>query len=569
MKALILAAGLGTRLRPHTNRTPKPLFSIDGRPLLDRIVDQLHRAGCLAAVVNTHHLSAQIEKHIASRSYPIPVSHRHEPTILGTGGAIRNLTDFWDNNPFMVINCDIVTDIDLGRVYDFHLSHHSPATLVLTDMPEINTVIIDRSQIITDFVDTHACGSLTNRNRRLTFTGIQVLDPSVLDIIPERPFVHSIDVYRDLIAAGTGPRAFVATNNHWVDMGTPEKYREAAIHETAATAWASAFGKRAITPITRIRIAGDGSDRRWHRLSADGQTLILAEHGIREHAAPTEVDSFISIGIHLHKRDVPVPKIFHADHFAGLVFLEDLGNMNLQRFIKTANRPKTIRDTYERVIDILIHMNTAGKDGFDPAWTYQTARYDTSVIINKECRYFVDAFLKGWLGMDGRFDHLAPAFEHLAQGALSDGFEGFMHRDFQSRNIMVRNGQFYLIDFQGGRIGPIQYDLASLLIDPYVQLPMPVRETLLEYCINRLAAGAPIDAERFRVGYRYCCITRNLQILGAFGFLSRIKKKTFFAHYIPAAFATLKENLEQVDDGDLIQLKHLVQKELPVVPPAR
>lgn len=569
MKALILAAGLGTRLRPHTDRTPKPLFSIDGRPLLDRIVDQLHRAGCRAAVVNTHHLNAQIENHIAGRSYPIPVSHRHEPTILGTGGAIRNLSDFWDDNPFMVINCDIVTDIDLGRVYDFHLSHHSPATLVLMDMPEINTVIIDSNRMITGFADTHAAGTSTDRKRRWTFTGIQVLDPSVLDIIPARPFVNSIDVYRDLIDAGTAPQAFIATNNHWVDMGTPEKYRAAAIHETAATAWARAFGKHPATPVTRIRIAGDGSDRIWHRLSADGQTLILAEHGIREHAAPTEVDSFVSIGNHLRKKNVPVPRIFHADRFAGLVFLEDLGDINLQRFVETAERPETISHAYRRIIDHLIHMNTGGKDGFDPAWAYQTARYDASMIIEKECRYFVDAFLTGWLGMDERFDHLAPAFEHLAHGALSDGFEGFMHRDFQSRNIMVRNGRFYLIDFQGGRIGPIQYDLASLLIDPYVRLPMPIREMLLEYCVDRLATVAPIDPERFRMGYRYCCVTRNLQILGAFGFLSRIKKKTFFAQYIPAAFAILKENLGRLDDGDLIRLKHLVQKECPVVQPAR
>ena len=117
MKALILAAGYGTGLRPYTNHTPKPLFTIAGRPMLDIIIDQLQKAGCEAVIINTHHLHHDIETFVAAQNYNIPVSTRFEPKILGTGGAIKNVTDFWDIEPFMVINADIVADVDLYDVY--------------------------------------------------------------------------------------------------------------------------------------------------------------------------------------------------------------------------------------------------------------------------------------------------------------------------------------------------------------------------------------------------------------------------------------------------------------------
>jgi len=123
MKALILAAGYGNRLRPYTDHTPKPLFSIAGRPLLDVIIEKLQKAGCKAVIINTHHLHHKIEAFLAARKYSLEVNTRYEPRILGTGGAIKNVADFWDDQPFMVINADIVADIDLKEVYHAHCSH--------------------------------------------------------------------------------------------------------------------------------------------------------------------------------------------------------------------------------------------------------------------------------------------------------------------------------------------------------------------------------------------------------------------------------------------------------------
>ena len=113
----------------------------------------------------------------------------------------------------------------------------------------------------------------------------------------------------------------------------------------------------------------------------------------------------------------------------------------------------------------------------------------------------------------------------------------------QSRNIMVKGRKVYFIDFQGGRIGPIQYDLASLLIDPYVELPDVIQSELIDYSYELLSSVTDLNQEQFLACYHYCRLTRNLQILGAFAFLSKVKGKTYFEKYIPAAVKSLRSNL--------------------------
>jgi len=155
---------------------------------------------------------------------------------------------------------------------------------------------------------------------------------------------------------------------------------------------------------------------------------------------------------------------------------------------------------------------------------------------------------------------LRGEFGAIAETAIRHGVGGLIHRDVQSRNIMVRDQRFYVIDFQGARRGPIQYDLASLLIDPYVELPPCVQEQLLTYGMQALASRLPIRETAFRKGYAHCAITRNLQILGAFGYLSRVKGKTGFERYIPAALKTLRASLNACSDGDYPLLTSLVNR---------
>jgi len=124
-----------------------------------------------------------------------------------------------------------------------------------------------------------------------------------------------------------------------------------------------------------------------------------------------------------------------------------------------------------------------------------------------------------------------------------------MHRDMQSRNIMVYKDRCYVIDFQGARIGPLAYDLASLLIDPYAALPNEMTNDFYQHYVQQLSNAMEIDRGRFREAYEICQLTRNLQILGAFGHLARNKGKTQFEAYIPRALTTLDQNLNDFEES--------------------
>jgi len=576
MKAMILSAGLGTRLRPFTENIPKPLFSVAGRPLLDIIIHSLQNAGCEAIIINTHHLYKKIDFFLSSQKYSIPVFTRYEPLILGTGGAIKNVADFWDDQPFMVVNSDILTDIDLRDVYDFHLNHKYPATLVLHDYKEFNNVLISREDFISGFDDEENNENI-GYERKLAFTGIQVLDPNILDFIPDGLFSSIIDAYRELIFSGQRLKAFIAQKHYWQDIGTPKSYRKAVVDKMAPEAFKQAWPDFTFSEIKCDRIKGDGSGRRWYRVIAEDylfgnvypeapgkqsdvplQKLIMVDHGIRTQKAISEVDSFIAIGQHLYDRGVPIPRIYLYDNFSGLVFLEDLGDVKLQKLVLSTKDPEEVALHYKTVIDVLIKMSTSGIENFDISWTYQTPYYSKELILEKECRYFVDAFLRGYLGMDYFFEDFKDEFELLAEKTLEFPVNGFMHRDLQSRNIMVKDNKFYIIDFQGGRIGPVQYDLASLLIDPYVDLSYELRAQLVDYCIKGLLKFLQINQKQFRYCFRHCSITRNLQVLGAFGNLIRMNNKSYFEQYIPAAVKTLKYNLSAFEDAEFPGIKSVV-----------
>jgi aminoglycoside/choline kinase family phosphotransferase/dTDP-glucose pyrophosphorylase len=554
MKAIILCAGLGTRLLPHTRQIPKPLFSIGGTPILEILIESLIRSGCHSLVINTHHLGDKIDFFLSQKKFGIPIKSCHEPVILGTGGAIKNVENFWDDTPFMVINSDIATDIDFRKVYDFHRHHRFPATLVLTDSTQLNSVSCDSDGFITDFYSPKDSVHCHSKKKRYTFTGIQVLNKDILDYIPKGSFYSIIDAYINLMKSGGKIKAFFATKSYWKDIGTPERYREAVLDQMIPEAFFKAFSEYPKIPPTITRLKGDGSDRGWFRLKSEKNALILADHGIHSGKAPCEADAFVRIGLHLHSRGIPVPRIFHDDTFSGFVFMQDLGDINLQKTLLDEKNPGAIKPLYEKVIVGLCHMWLEGARGFNPSWAFQTTHYDRELILQRECRYFVDAFLNDYLGLNIKFEDLAPDFDYLADRIHEFSNEGFMHRDFQSRNIMLNGRDIFIIDFQGGRLGPIQYDLASLLIDPYTALSPTFQGQLLKFCTDHLGAIISLSTEHFQKGFHYCAISRNLQILGAFGFLSRVKKKVWFEKYIPQAINTLKNNLNVYFKDDEFQL---------------
>ena len=157
MKAAVLAAGLGTRLKPLTDICPKPLLPVLNRPLLGVALAQLEAAGCFQVAVNTHHLADQVHDFLRSLPWSFQLSVSHEPEILGTGGGLRQLGEVLREGPFLALNADILTDLDLAGVYE---AHHPGAvsTLVLHDSPAYNHVWVAGDTVVNYFAFGGAAG---------------------------------------------------------------------------------------------------------------------------------------------------------------------------------------------------------------------------------------------------------------------------------------------------------------------------------------------------------------------------------------------------------------------------
>ncbi|WP_022668451.1 sugar phosphate nucleotidyltransferase [Desulfospira joergensenii] len=554
MKALILAAGFGTRLLPHTQERPKPLFTLGNRPLLEIAINGLVEAGCEHILINTHHLHEKIQSFVRSLRVPVKIQLVHEKEILETGGAIANIRSFVEDGPFFVINSDVVSSLDLKALYEFHSASGVLATLAVHDHKEFNIVKIDSRGFIENFEFPE---------KGLAFTGIQVLSPAIFDRFPDQKKFSSIDLYRTLCPEHQ-VKAYVAQNLFWRDIGTPFSYTETSMRWTAGQALdlpVTDLGPIEITPL-----AGDGSDRKWFRASsprepARTRSVVISDHGICSRAGDNlaQIRSFVRIGGHLFSKGIPVPEILAFDELSGIVVLEDLGHAHLADRIKTLDR-SGILSLYKRVIQRIIEFSQKGKIGFDPAWTCQTETYSRDLILEKECRYFMEAFVQGYMGIEIDFNDYIEEFNYIADMALKHSTPGLMHRDMQSRNIMIHKEKIFFIDYQSARTGPLEYDLASLLIDPYVTLARNAQEDLLAYAIEILGIKDKIKTENFLRTFGFCCLTRNLQILGAFGYLSRVKGKTGFQAHIPPALDSLKSIFLKLDQGKLKNLTDLVRQ---------
>jgi aminoglycoside/choline kinase family phosphotransferase len=305
-------------------------------------------------------------------------------------------------------------------------------------------------------------------------------------------------------------------------------------------------------------LAGDGSDRRFYRL-AGAPPLILLYHPLPPGPGVNENDSYFSLGRHLRTQGVPVPEIYAYSREEGWLLLEDLGDLSLEAVVQSASGEEDIRGWYNQALAVLVRMQLQGREGFDPAWCFDTPVLDRSFLWERECTYFVQAFLQGYLGLEVDPADLAPDFDRLLKGALPQEAAYFLHRDFQSRNLFIKDGFLRVIDFQGGRLGPLGYDVAALLIDPYVALSPPWQEELLDYYLNLLREWLPVAPPDFREQYYHLALCRNLQILGAFGFLTRVKGKDYFAGYIPQALTRLKRRLQE-RPGEFPRLEKVLAK---------
>jgi len=221
---MILAAGLGTRLRPLTDEVPKPLLAVAGRPLLASVIANLRAAGVAEIAVNTHHLAGQIESFVAGLSEPGSIRLFHEPEILGTGGALVNAKEFLSAGEFFLLhNGDALTDLDITQLVAAHEGSGALATMVLTGGHE-NVVLASAEGTVLDILGKTGAKEKPG-SRPLTYTGIAALSPRIFDFLPpEGPASLTAAAIAALRAEPGCIRALAPEKLYWNDMGTPERY---------------------------------------------------------------------------------------------------------------------------------------------------------------------------------------------------------------------------------------------------------------------------------------------------------------------------------------------------------
>nr|MBF0221592.1 phosphotransferase [Desulfobulbaceae bacterium] len=309
------------------------------------------------------------------------------------------------------------------------------------------------------------------------------------------------------------------------------------------------------------RLSGDGSDRVFIRIALDTGASCLAvfpSPTLSAGNALAEANSAYSINKHLESKGVAVPRVFAYDSVSGGILFEYLGNTLLYDIVK-----KKISDPvewYKKALENLVTFQAKGVSGFKDSYCWDTPNYDRQLMLSRESGYFLREFCVDHVGLKAISVDLQDDFNRLADRITKEGCRFLLHRDYQSRNLMVTDKDLYIIDFQGARFGPLGYDVASLLNDPYVNLDAGLKKMLFEYYLDVLAQQTSVDRGHFVDGYYHIALQRNLQVLGAYAFLGYKKNKVFFRDFIAPAFSNLSSLVHGELSGTYPALEELIKE---------
>lgn len=532
-KAVVLAAGFGTRLRPLTLVTPKPLLPMWGVPMLERILRMLESWGVEEIAVNAHWQADQIRRYVLTRKGSAKVTVAEEPEILGTGGVLNPLRYFLGTEPFWLVNGDIVVeDLDPQAIVDAFEQSGRFAGCWMSEAFGPRTIEADFAGRVCNWKSDVAGDDGT-----YTYCGLALLGPQVLDHVKGDGFSTIVQAYESAmmsdgkLVVGADP-----DGAYWADCGTLESYLEthAALHperfdenpnvffpgvkllesadlggcvvtggliggtfETTALVGVDQIGDARLAalaaacgwPVEDVAAAflgARGSDRSFWRLVHGDDRAIAIEY---DDAKRPENARYAHHARLLAAAGVPVPQVLADLPKQKVLALEDLGDDSLEAraSAKGANLVKlytpvvkALQTLHEQgTAQVLAETGNVLEPAFSPSlYAWERDLFETYCV--KE-RYGYEA-----LPEDVRQDLLAVEAELLAQPQV------LVHRDFQSSNVLYRaDGSFAFIDFQGMRLGAAAYDLASLLYDPYAPLEEKDRLALAKvYPVKKLAFGA-------------------------------------------------------------------------------
>ncbi len=543
LSVFILAAGLGERLRPIADYIPKPLLPILGKPVLQSILEKVSELPISRIGINLYHKKEAVEHWIKNSAFCKSVQLFPEDPMLGTGGALKNAEAFFKESTFLVHNSDIVSDIDLGKLLEFHRSSSNLVTLAVHHYPKFNNLIIDEKQ---SFRGIGKANSIPSKGMKLlAFTGIAVYSHEIMSFL--QPVLSSIvDAWMKAVKSGYQVGIFDVSGCSWSDIGTPVSYAATVIKElrnNGETVYIhpslelcrhveidgyvvieeesmldrgvslrncivlpgskvegnSYFENCIIGPQFTIKLKGSelfdlpdekapiligsgGSNRNYYRIKRKGLSAVLMQCS----KSDKEFQRHIEYSRFFQKFSIPVPKLIEVHHNRKSALFEDLGDLSLYSWLKCPHLQEEIEGIYRRVIDVLILIHTVAAHHVSECpllqnrlFDYKHLRWETTYFIERYVEGIKDIKVKNLKDLNDEFYRLAAKVDSFTKTVI--------HRDFQSQNIMITKGGIpRLVDYQGARIGPPAYDVVSLLWDPYYRLRDDTRERLLEYYIVKI-----------------------------------------------------------------------------------
>jgi aminoglycoside/choline kinase family phosphotransferase len=300
-----------------------------------------------------------------------------------------------------------------------------------------------------------------------------------------------------------------------------------------------------------------GSDRKFYRIRCSpNQTLILVKYNLERE----ENRHYVEIAKFLEAHGIRAPKIYFHDATEGLIWIEDLGEQDLYSYQDDSWLVR--RAFYESALDEIIKLHSLPESVCLEMKEHLPAEFNAA-LYRWEQRYFFNNCLGRYFKVSEsqRKDLAAlPSLREIAK-RLASLPRVLVHRDFQSQNIIIQNGQANLIDFQGMRPGLAEYDLASLLFDPYVELSAAERSELISYYRQKQTENGRTVDRQFDDTLQLCAMQRLMQALGAYGFLGLVRGHEHFLQHIPRAAHSLREIMAKIDDlkplasllGDLVR----------------
>lgn len=593
-RAFVLAAGFGTRMRPLSCDLPKPLMPLWNKPVIQRILEMLRDWGVCDVVINLHHGAHELLDF--ARRNPVPglrLALSFEPEIIGTGGALRRAEWFVRQGSFWLVNSDIVAERLDPRpfVRAFH-RRRCLATLWLHSTRGPRTVEM-RNGWIRTFRAANP-GTL----HTYTFCGLHLLSPAILDWLPTEGFAGIIEAYERAMRGGWRIAGVCLPDAIWFDIGTPFQYLEThreffpmigkpfvvraptarvaraarvensviwdgAVLRSSARVQNAVIGRfaivRGLVPYMALRadcalarseqttlrqlgldpkkstavlLEPRGSARTFIRIEDDRRSVLL----VRFDPARKENALYARQARFLARLRLPVPAVLLDQSAEERIWLKDLGSLDVQMAWPRMADSKR-KQLYRTVVRHVARLHERGAEAARRARLPLMPPFNAR-LYRWEREYFAEEFLRRYIGCSEKMVHAALRdLTHCANRLLREP-RVLVHRDLQSSNILIYRGRPYFIDFQGMRLGPAAYDLASLLCDPYLNLPVELQELLL--AAYNAAARRPVEREIFRMA----SLQRLAQALGAYARLGRQPELHRFLKHIPAAVRQMMRALD-------------------------